>query len=179
MYFKCKVDLEGFAGHRGSVYGGIGITQNTQKKFENLLLQKLEELQEEKYILVEGESKRIGNVFIPALFFSAMEAGIKIKVEKSFEKRVAYSVATYCNTEEKRKEFLEITKQLRRNITNKTKDIIILALEEGDTTTAIGTLLTEYYDPLYNHYLEQQEYSAIIENDDERKAVEKMKKILK
>ena len=171
-----SIDLEAMAGHRGSVYGGIGITQNTQKKFENLLLQKLEELKEEKYILVEGESKRIGDIFIPEIFFKAMENGIKIEIRKPFDERVAFSVATYCNTEEKRKEFLRITKELRKNITNKTKETILDALEKGDATTALATLLKEYYDPLYSHYLDQLKYDATISNakaDDAKKRLQR------
>ncbi len=73
QHFPNRIDLEALAGHRGSMYGGIGLKRHSQKKFENLLLQQLETLKQEKFILVEGESKRIGNVYIPEFFFYCNE----------------------------------------------------------------------------------------------------------
>lgn len=177
--FQNSIDLEECAGHRGSMYGGIGIAQNTQKRFENLLLQKLEHLKEEKYILVEGESKRIGNVYIPHFFYAAMEQGIKIKIIRSMENRTRAGAEEYCDTEEKQEEMRRITKQIRQRMSNKTKEDILIALDKKEYATAWKILFTEYYDPLYNHYLEKQEYVATIENDDEEKAVGEIKGILK
>src|SRR5690606_12633367 len=50
------VDLEGMAGHRGSVFGQVGLTPNNQKTFESLLALRLKELTNSPYILIEAES---------------------------------------------------------------------------------------------------------------------------
>jgi tRNA 2-selenouridine synthase len=178
QHFSHSIDLEALAGHRGSVYGGIGLQQHSQKKFENLLLQRLEALHMQKYIIVEGESKRIGDVFIPEFFFSAMEQGIKILVQRSFDKRIAYSTATYCNTEEKTKEFLAITHNLRKNISNATKQTIITALEKKDVHTALSVLFKEYYDPLYSHYLDTLSYAFRINTDEIEEGIRQLKNFI-
>ncbi|MSR86470.1 tRNA 2-selenouridine(34) synthase MnmH, partial [Candidatus Woesearchaeota archaeon] len=56
---KNSIDLEGLAQHRGSIFGDIGLTQRSQKMFESLLLKRLIELQQEKVVFIEGESRRI------------------------------------------------------------------------------------------------------------------------
>jgi tRNA 2-selenouridine synthase len=177
--FPNSIDLEECAGHRGSMYGGIGMQQNSQKRFENLLFQKLEQLKEEKYILLEGESKRIGNVFIPEFFYHAMESGIKLKITRTIDKRAQAAAAEYCDTEKKQEEMRRITKLIRQRMSNKTKEEILIALDKKECEKAWKLLFTEYYDPLYNHLLDRLEYAAIIENDDEKKAVEEIKEIVK
>lgn len=174
--FSNSIDLEAFAGHRGSMYGSIGIKQNTQKRFENLLLQKLEELKEEKHILVEGESKRIGNAYIPDFFYTAMEQGIKIKIERSLEERSKAGAQEYCDTEEKQEEMRRITKHIHQRMSNKTKEAILIALDKKEYDVAWKILFLEYYDPLYNHYLDKQEYCAVLQND--AHAVEAIKNLL-
>ncbi len=62
---KPVLDLEGLAGHRGSVFGHIGTNPNNQKKFDSLLLQEFSRLKSSPFILFEAESKRIGKVTVP------------------------------------------------------------------------------------------------------------------
>lgn len=176
--FSNSIDLEALAGHRGSMYGAIGLQQNSQKRFENLLLQRLEQLKEEKYIIIEGESKRIGNVFIPHFFYSAMEHGIKIKIERAMEKRMTAAVEEYCSSEQYVEEMRQITKRIHQKMSNKTKEAILISLDKKDYATAWKLLFTEYYDPLYSHSLDRLQYDGIINNDDEKKAVEEIKRIL-
>lgn len=174
--FQNVIDLEELAGHRGSMYGGIDITQKTQKSFDNNLLQQLDKLQQEPYILVEGESKRIGDVFIPDFFFAAMQQGIKIKVERSLQKRTEAAVAEYLNTEQKIAEFREITTMIRKNMSTKTKEEIISFLDQKHYAKAAELLFTEYYDPMYEHTLKNLKFAAVINNDAVKKAVEELKK---
>ena len=89
------IDLEGLAGHRGSVFGGIGLEQPSQKMFDALLWQELERLKDAPCILIEGESRKIGRLFIPEPFWEAMERGEKIYVELPLEERVKISMEDY------------------------------------------------------------------------------------
>lgn len=43
--FPNSLDLEGLAQHRGSLFGSLGLKPNSQKRFDSLLLQKLNQLQ--------------------------------------------------------------------------------------------------------------------------------------
>lgn len=170
-HFKNVIDLEELAGHRGSMYGSIGITQKTQKSFDNNLLQQLEKLQNETYMLVEGESKRVGDVFIPDFFFAAMQNGIKIKIERSMQKRAEAAVSEYLNTEEKVAEFREITTMIRKNMAAKTKQEILSLLDQKHYEQAAELLFAEYYDPMYEYTLKSLQFVAVIDNDDPKKAV--------
>src|SRR5699024_9912606 len=62
--FPC-INLELMAGHRGSIFGQIGLEPNKQKKFDTLLVTDMKHYQHEPFVFVEGESKRIGKVRIP------------------------------------------------------------------------------------------------------------------
>jgi tRNA 2-selenouridine synthase len=51
------IDLEGLAGHRGSVFGGIGLKQPSQKMFDSLLWLELERLKDSAKKYEEIKSK--------------------------------------------------------------------------------------------------------------------------
>ncbi len=70
------LDLEGLAGHRGSAFGSIGIEDvRGQKQFDALLYNRLEELKDQPYVLMEAESKRIGRVNMPDYLFEQKNNG--------------------------------------------------------------------------------------------------------
>ena len=54
------LDLEALAGHRGSVFGGLGAPQPSQKMFESRLLGALEALDPARPIVVEAERQQGG-----------------------------------------------------------------------------------------------------------------------
>ena len=116
------IDLEGLAQHRGSLYGAIGLIPNSQKKFENLLLAKLEELNDRDYILVEGESRRIGNCIMPECLWQAMEKGTNVLIKRSVPLRVKAMVKEYFLNPKIVEQIKEISKGLRRTISNKNKE---------------------------------------------------------
>ncbi len=177
--FSNHLDLEGMAQHRGSLYGGIGLSANNQKNFENLLWQRLEELKNEKFIIVEGESKRIGKCIIPAFFWRAMKDGVRIQTTRSIENRAKAIAAEYFDTKEKIEEAKRITLTLRRNISNKSKKRVVECMDKGKFSEAVTILLNEYYDPLYSHTLKEIHCSYSIATDDVEKAKEKLTRILK
>ena len=87
-FLNNSIDLEAMAGHRSSVFGGIGLKQNTQKFFETSLWHRLEELKNEKFIIFEGESKKIGNLHIPENIFTQMREGLMISIEAPIRRRI-------------------------------------------------------------------------------------------
>ena len=140
-----SLNLEELAQHRGSLYGGVGLKPHTQKKFENLLWQRLQQLNHFDYIFVEGESRRIGNVEIPPFLFKAMKNGLNIIIEKDFNLRVEACVQEYFSSQEKVQQIKEITPQLRDVISNQRKQEIISLIEKKEYKEVAAILLKEYY----------------------------------
>lgn len=173
------LNLEELAQHRGSLYGAIGLTPNSQKKFENLLLDRLKQLNGEKYIFIEGESRKLGNVEIPSFLFKAMKKGINVLITRSTAKRVQEAVKEYFSSPENIEKIKEITPQLKKNIRRENKEEIVKLITEKKYEAAVTILLEKYYDPLYAHTLKQQEYAFTITNDDVEKAAEELTNKLK
>ncbi len=170
-----SLDLEELAQHRGSLMGALGLKPNSQKKFENLLLKRLRELQKEKYLFVEGESRRVGNCIIPEFLFRAMMAGINVKITRTMMGRVQAMVDEYF-VPEYVGEIKTIIPQFREIISRKNKEIILQLIEEKRYHEASRMILEMYYDPLYEHGLKKIEYQFELSNDDQGKAVKGIKK---
>ncbi len=176
--FPNVIDLEGLAGHRGSVFGGIGLEQNSQKRFENLLWQELERLHGEEFVLIEGESKRIGGVVMPEFLWQAMRRGLKVSVERSLRGRAQAIVKEYFDSKEKREEVKRITLGLKRNISKKRKQEVVDLIDAGSYIEAVEILLHDYYDPLYGHTLKDVHCSYTVDNSNIEKAAEQLRKIM-
>ncbi len=174
--FQHSLDLEGLAQHRGSLYGAIGLQPRSQKMFENLMLQRLDQLNSEKFILVEGESRRIGDVIIPDVVWKAMMSGIHVKVTRSIERRAEEAAKEYITSPEDVQKIKEITLSLSRVINNKQKEEIASLLDYKKYVDAIKILLEFYYDPLYANTLKNFEYQFEVENDDINNAIEEIKR---
>ena len=92
------VDLEGLANHRGSAFGAIDLPpQPSVEHFENMLFYELNQLDLNKNIWVEDESKNIGSVFIPPAFFKQMKSNITYFLNISREERAKHLKHTYGN----------------------------------------------------------------------------------
>jgi len=174
-----SLNLEELAQHRGSLYGGVGLKPHRQKKFENLLLQKLRELNHFEHLFVEGESRKIGDTEIPSFLFKAMKAGINVRISKDFELRVKECVQEYFSSAEKIQQIREITPQLRDIISNKRKQEIISLIDAVKYEEVARILLKEYYDVLYAHTLKQVRFDLEVENNDLIEAITKLKEIEK
>ena len=173
-----SLDLEDLAQHRGSLYGGVGLKPNSQKKFENLLLQRLKELNREKFIITEGESRKIGDVGIPAFLYAAMKKGTNILVKRSIERRAEETVREYFSTPEKVQQIKDITPRLKDVISGKKKDEVLKLIENKRYLEAARILLEQYYDLRYAHTLNKQQFSYEINNDVLEEGIKKIKEII-
>ncbi len=159
------LDLEGLAQHRGSLYGAIGLKPSSQKKFDNLFLQRLEQLNDQRYIITEGESRKIGDVQIPLFFYKAMLKGTNILVKRSIAVRAKESVREYFNSNKAITEIKKITLSLSKIISKNRKAEIVELLDKKKYQEAARILLEEYYDPLYGHTLDKKQYAFEVNND--------------
>jgi tRNA 2-selenouridine synthase len=174
-HFSNSLDLEGLAQHRGSLYGGIGLKPRSQKAFENLLLWKLRELNEQKFILVEGESRKIGEVQMPVFLYKAMLQGIPILVTRSVDKRAKHALQEYFDTEESLQQIKEVTAHLFKVISKNKQQEALKLLEEGKNKEAVKILLEYYYDPLYEHTLRKKDYKFEVNSDEMGKGVKELR----
>ena len=72
------IDFEHIAGHRGSIFGQIGLEPSNQKKFDSLLVRELQRFKSEPYVFIEGESRRIGKVSLPQFIYEKKKMGYKL-----------------------------------------------------------------------------------------------------
>lgn len=160
-----SVDLEGMAGHRSSLFGGIGLRQNSQKCFETLLWHKLELLKNEDYVIFEGESKKVGNLHIPENIFSQMRQSPAIYIETSIERRIEIIRNEYTGFNEDQK-ILNTVNSLKRRLGSVKTDTLTDLYRKGEIDEFIRILLLDYYDSLYRHTLDKFDYIARINNSD-------------
>jgi tRNA 2-selenouridine synthase len=90
------LDLEDLAAHRGSVLGNLpGRPQPSQKMFESLLLEELCRFDPGREIFVEGESRKIGQLQVPAALIERMRASECVLLDTAPEARIALLLDEY------------------------------------------------------------------------------------
>ena len=155
------LDLEGLSGHRGSIFGHIGLSSRNQKTFDSLLLERLKELSGSPYVLIEAESKRIGKVVLPDFLMEKKEAGTAIVINLPIEERVSQIMKDYRPAEFKA-DYIEAFNRIKERIHTPIAAEIGRCLNEDRFPEAIELLLTHYYDPKYDHSSRQYDESKQI-----------------
>jgi len=153
------IDLEGLAGHRGSIFGQIGLNPRNQRTFDAALIHKIKAFKQAPVVFVEGESKRIGRAEIPDAFYNKMKNGMHFFIELPIEERVNIILEEY--TPEKYPEkFMEAFRLIKKRIHIPIAKQIEEDLNTGDFANAVKLLLEYYYDPRYeytnNQYTDKQ-----------------------
>lgn len=147
------LDLEGMAAHRGSVFGKIGQPSSPgQKMFEALIEESLRRAEDTGVFLVECESKRLGNLFVPDSVLAAMREGYRVLAYAATEHRVErikrdYLTGTGNNTGQLQQAISRLTRYLGKR---KVEELNCW-LASGEVDRVIGFLLEGYYDPLYKY----------------------------
>lgn len=149
------LDLEGLANHRGSVFGKIGKGRVvTAKNFDATLLEVLDAYQQEENIIVEAESKRIGNIYLPECIMQSMQQGKHILLSASLQTRVQRILEEYlyketetCIQDDISQALDMLESRLGKVKTAQLKEM----LHQKNYHTFVEILLLEYYDPLYNY----------------------------
>jgi tRNA 2-selenouridine synthase len=145
------LDLEELAAHRGSVLGNLpGRPQPTQKRFESLLVEKINTFEKSKAVFIEGESKKIGQLQVPDALMARMRASPCIVLGASLDTRVALLLDEY-------RHFLEDEATLGRQLDclvplhGREKIAAWKALAAAGAWPAfVCALLTDHYDPAYH-----------------------------
>jgi tRNA 2-selenouridine synthase len=159
------INLEKLANHRGSVFGQIGLSNSTTTPlFESAILEYLEELQTEPYFIVECESNRIGNVYIPKVLYQRMQSGKRILVHASVSTRVQRLIAEYSKNDSADTTIIQQGIQAISGKLGKKKAAYLLeCLTNNHIEKVVTSLLTDYYDLLYGFENSKNvKYDAVI-----------------
>ncbi len=141
------IDLEGFACHRGSTFGGLGMKkQPSNEHFENIIAEKLNSFECSNNIFVEAESANIGKCKIPHEFFKQMKDSRRIEILRSESNRLDELIDTYSvfKKEELQESVLRIKKRLGPQRTK-------MALESinNEKWDLVCRSVLDYYDKCY------------------------------
>ncbi len=168
-----SLDLEAMAGHRSSLFGALGLSPNTQKMFESLLVERVDAVRNLPYVVVEGESRKIGDIHVPLPLLERMARAPGILVRSSIERRVRNLLDDYPRDADP-----ERVRAIVRSLENRTGPRISRELERlferGELEEFARLLLEKYYDPLYSYSLDRMTFVAEIENEDTDDAVRQL-----
>ena len=142
------LDLEGLAGHRGSVFGSVG-EQPAQKGFETALAAAMSRLDPARPLLVEAESNKIGARSIPPALWGAMKRGRRIEVTAPVAERVGYLVTAYADIASDIARLEPLIESLRPFLGGELTDLAITQARGGQMADLAALLVQHHYDPRY------------------------------
>ncbi len=190
------IDLEGMANHKGSAFGRNALdSQPSQISFENALsiaLLKHRSRFGQIPLLLEDEGRMIGRIILPPELLNRMTNAPRLFLERSLDDRVALIRDDYIDrnwphyqhyyrarAEEKFRHFVldnlaRIKNRLGGVRYQKTRLAFEQALDRlfatGDSelfTAPIQSLLTDYYDPMYQYQLEKKPVDILFKGAEE------------
>lgn len=166
---KPAIDLEDLAGHRSSLFGGLDQEPSNQRTFESRLAQVIVSLGQEPYF-IEGESRKIGRVFMPQPLAVAMQNAILVNVHCSLATRISRIIEDYpVENEAMRTRIETILKSFKQKLGTSRVEKMCLLLKKGELPELVRILLVDYYDKRYNKSMSNYTYTLEIssENIDE------------
>jgi len=162
------VDLEALAGHRGSAFGGLGKErQPSQKAFEAGLWDRLRKIPPGTWALAEGESRNIGKLALPEVFFASLQRGPSLWLKASLDYRIKTILEEYPALGEMKHSFVAPIQALKRRLGKKAVDDLLVLLESEEWEKLAGELMVGYYDPLYSHTRPDDRIEIDIEPEEE------------
>jgi len=144
------LDLEELACHKGSVLGVLPDSpQPSQKMFETKLLVSLTELDPERPVYVEAESRKIGNIHLPTALLEAMRSSPCINIEATLEARIDFLLRDYDYFLSAPDWLNTRLDELRQLQSRETIERWQNLTRNAGWKTLVGELLELHYDPLY------------------------------
>ncbi|MDO7252602.1 tRNA 2-selenouridine(34) synthase MnmH [Helicobacter cappadocius] len=157
-----SIHLEKLARHYGSSFGGMATyymgKQPSQKMFENILYEDIQNKQNQPILFIEAESRKLGNLIIPNSLFSGYHNGINILIQAPIEQRIGRIVKLYKNIPEA--DFFWAMEKIKPYIQKNIFAIIGKLWENQELEKIAEILIEKYYDKVYKI----GKYSHIISN---------------
>ena len=143
------VDLEGYASHRGSTFGGLGMgKQPSNEQFENMISERLLLFNQINPIYVEAESANIGSCKIPHEFFIQMKKAPRIEIIRSESNRLEELVSTYSIF--KQEDLQECVLRIKKRLGPERVKLAIESIKKKKWELVCKAVL-EYYDKCYEY----------------------------
>lgn len=161
------VDLENLANHRGSVFGGVGLSeQPSQKNFEGRLWQLLKEVEKE-FLFLEAESRKIGKVAVPSFMLERIKTSPRVLIESSVEGRCTRIMKEYVENMDKEKtlQVIQSSPHLKERLGRQRVLDLIQLFNDEKYRELIEILLIEYYDPLYGRHTSAENADLVVNGD--------------
>jgi len=141
------IDLEGLANHKGSAFGALGQPpQPTSEHFANLLFNEWKHLANDLPVWMEDESRNIGTVFMPDLFYENLNDSPVMVLLMDIRTRMPRLVEEYSAypTDMIRESIMRISRRLGGDNAKEA----LSAVDTGNFEKAIEITL-KYYDKAY------------------------------
>lgn len=146
------IDLEGLAGHRGSLFGLVqGGVQPSQKAFESALAMAIARLDPTRPVLVEAESNRIGALRLPPALWQAMRDAPRLVIEAPADARADWLATAYGDLTLDPAHLAERISALAPFHARTRIEAWRGLAESGDFAPLARALMTHHYDPRYDH----------------------------
>lgn len=144
------IDLEALANHRSSVLGAIpGLAQPTQKRFDTVIWDAVRRLDPKQPVFIESESKKVGNVAVPASLVETMRQSPCLNLVLQDAERVALLLEDYEFFVQDVAHFCERLQVLAEFRGKAVVDAWQASVRAGDIEPVVHDLLTQHYDPSY------------------------------
>ena len=143
------IDLEGFACHRGSTFGGLGMEeQPSNEQFENKIAEKLNSFNNSNNIFLEAESANIGKCKIPHELFNQMKTSRRIEILRSESNRLDELIDTYSVF--KKQDLHESVLRIKKRLGPQRTKIALESINNEKWDEVCRSVL-DYYDRCYEY----------------------------
>ena len=160
------IDLEGYACHRGSTFGGLGMQeQPTNEQFENKIAERLNSFKTINNIFVEAESANIGKCKIPHEFFNQMKISRRIEILRSEGNRLDELIGTYSVF--KKEELQECVLRIKKRLGPQRTKIALESIKKGKWDLVCKSVL-DYYDRCYEYEKHGKENITLVDLTDKK-----------
>lgn len=157
------IDLEALAHHKGSAFGALGqLPQPSNEHFENKLALVYLQLNHQKTIWVENESRMIGKIKLPEALYATMRAALVYQLNVSLEDRINHIKNEYGNFDNE--DLADCIRKLEKKLGNLSMNQALSHLFNNEKDEWIKILLL-YYDKNYDHSKSKRDVKNIVEID--------------
>jgi tRNA 2-selenouridine synthase len=154
------IDLERLANHKGSAFGALGQPpQPSSEHFANLLFNEWKKISSDLPVWLEDESRNIGTVFLPDVFYNNMQEYPAIILLMEIRKRLPRLIEEYSTypPEMLKGSILKISKRIG---SDNARDALN-AIDNGDFEKAVEITL-KYYDKTYMYGIRRKPVRNLI-----------------
>jgi tRNA 2-selenouridine synthase len=144
---KLFIDLEHIANHKGSAFGALGqAPQPSSEHFANLFFDQWRKIDKNQPLWLEDESRNIGTVFMPDIFYNNMQEAPVIVLLLDLDKRLPRLIEEYSAYPPEL--LIESIMKIRKRLGGDKAADAVNAVETGNFAKAIEITL-KYYDKTY------------------------------